>query len=216
DLSRYPRNFNADKDKLKHFDPVVIFYPRAESMYPSGFKTSVEVPDLADKLCGKFRPGHFKGVATVVAKLFNIVSPDYAFFGEKDFQQQIIIKKMAKDLNYGVEIISIPTVREYDGLAMSSRNAYLSPEDRKSAAVLYRALCQGKKLVESGIKEPNKIVTAMTEIIGSVPLIRIEYLSIVDPETLEDKKPLSGPVLIAAAVWLGKTRLIDNITVKAK
>ena len=210
DLSRYPRDLKADKEKLSHFDPIIIFNPKAEEMYPKGFNTTIDVPGLGDKLCGKFRPGHFKGVATVVAKLFNIVMPNHAFFGEKDFQQQVIIKKMVKDLNYDIEVISVPTVREYDGLAMSSRNAYLSPEERRSAGILYRALCHGKKLIVSGIKDPKKIISALEKMISSVPGMKIEYVSIVDPETLEDLKTLKGRILIALAVWLNKTRLIDN------
>jgi pantoate--beta-alanine ligase len=157
DINQYPRDLNADKKLLEPFQPLVIFHPTAGDLYPQGFETEVQVKSLSKKLCGQFRPGHFAGVATVVAKLFNIVQPDHAFFGEKDYQQQLIIKKLARDLNYDIHIHTIPTVREYDGLALSSRNVYLTPAERKSAGVLYRALTRAKKDIREGETDVQKL-----------------------------------------------------------
>ncbi len=216
DYKRYPRDFKRDQRLLRPFAPIIIFNPSPKEMYPADFKSYVEVQDLGNKLCGRSRPGHFRGVATIVAKLFNITRPDYAFFGEKDFQQQLIIKKMAKDLNCGTKIISLPTVREYDGLALSSRNSYLAKDERRSAAVLFRSLCRARKLIKSGENNTSKILLAANKIIGAEPSVQIEYLSIVDPETLDEAKTIKGRILIALAARIGKTRLIDNLMVVAR
>jgi pantoate--beta-alanine ligase len=215
DLAHYPRNLARDKKLLKNFAVDVLFIPDASHLYPDDFKTFVEVEALSNKLCGHTRPTHFRGVTTIVAKLFNLVMPDFAFFGEKDFQQQLIIKKMVRDLNFPVQIISLPTVREFDGLAMSSRNQYLTPKERVSAAILYRALILAKQEIEKGEKDPRRLLLRMRSLIGTEPSLRLDYLSIVDPHTLEDKKKIEGSVLIALAAYLGKARLIDNIIIIA-
>ncbi|MDD5383082.1 MAG: pantoate--beta-alanine ligase, partial [Candidatus Margulisbacteria bacterium] len=216
DLARYPRSLKKDEQLLKDFDVDALFLPAADTMYCPGFKTYVEVDSLSKKLCGRTRPAHFRGVSTIVAKLFNIVAPDYAFFGEKDFQQQVIIKRMVKDLNFPVEVISLPTVREYDGLAMSSRNKYLTPKERKQAVVLYKSLLLAKEEIEKGERNIHKITLRLRSVIGSVPNIRLDYAAIVDPETLEEVKAIKGRVLIALAGQIGKARLIDNLVVEAK
>ncbi|MBI5078697.1 pantoate--beta-alanine ligase [Candidatus Saganbacteria bacterium] len=216
DFSRYPRNLKWDKKLLKSVyggEIDVLFLPQASAVFPDDFSTFVAVEGLGEKLCGRSRPTHFRGVATVVLKLFNMVRPDLAFFGEKDYQQQLIIRQMVGDLNLPVQIISVPTVREFDGLAMSSRNAYLNPAERKSAAILYRALCLAKEEIESGEKDHKKILLRVRSFIGTEPRVRLDYVNLVNPETLEDIKELKGKALIAVAAYLGKTRLIDNLTV---
>jgi pantoate--beta-alanine ligase len=213
DLARYPRNPRRDKKLLKNLGVDVLFAPSSAEMYPAGFKTFVEVESLSQRLCGRSRQNHFRGVTTVVAKLFTIISPDLAFFGQKDFQQQLIIKRMARDLNLAVQIISLPTIREYDGLALSSRNAYLSPAERKSAAVLYRTLMLGKEMARGGEMEAKKIIARMRTTIFSVPGLRLDYLVIVDAETLDEVEKIKSGCLIAVAAYLGKTRLIDNLII---
>lgn len=216
DLGRYPRDLKRDKKLLKNFDVDVLFLPAASDIYSEGFKTYVEVEGLSKKMCGKSRPGHFRGVTTVVAKLFTIVCPDYAFFGEKDFQQQVIIKRMVRDINLPIEIISLPTVREFDGLAMSSRNKYLTSKERKAAVILYQALSQAKKEIENGERNPRNILRKLRSLIGAESAIRLNYAVIVDPETLEDLKKIKDRALIALAVSISKARLIDNLVVKVK
>lgn len=213
DFKRYPRDLRRDRQLLSKAGVDVIFYPGASQMYPQDYKTYVYVNELSDIMCGASRPGHFRGVATVVAKLFNIVKPDVAYFGEKDFQQQVIIKKMARDLNMGVKIVSMPIVRERDGLAMSSRNKYLGPEDRNKAAVISRALRFAKVLMRSGAKDPVKIKAAVSKLIKTVKGLKIDYIAICDPQTLKEKKVIKGRTLIAAAAYIGRTRLIDNIII---
>jgi pantoate--beta-alanine ligase len=213
DLARYPRNLGSDKKLLRHFDVDVLFMPEARTMYPEGFKTFVEVEGLSRKLCGRSRPTHFRGVTTVVAKLFNMVCPDIAFFGEKDYQQQIIIKRMAKDLDFPVEIVALPTVREFDGLAMSSRNAYLTQKERKSALILYRSLCLAKEEIRKGEKDPRKILLRIRSAVGTEPSVRLDYVAMVDPDTLEEVRKIKGKVLVALAACLGKARLIDNMVI---
>jgi len=214
DLGKYPRNFKRDSSLLKSLDVDIIFAPSAGEMFPKGFSTFVEVPELGKKLCGRTRPVHFRGVTTVVAKLFNIVSPDSAYFGRKDYQQLVIIKKMVKDLCMDVKVIGLPTVRESDGLAMSSRNSYLSPAERRSAAVIYRALKHSKELAAKGVRSSGRIKSAMRRIISSVrPGAKIEYLEICDPGTFEPKKNIDGPTLVAVAAFVGRARLIDNILI---
>ncbi|MCX8015457.1 MAG: pantoate--beta-alanine ligase [candidate division WOR-3 bacterium] len=214
DFARYPRNFARDKQLLIKEKVDYIFYPSIKSMYEKGYKTYVEVRDFSDVLCGRSRPGHFQGVATVVAKLFNIVKPDIAVFGQKDAQQAIIIRQMTKDLNFPIKIIVAPTIREKDGLAMSSRNSYLTPKQRIQAPILYQALQLAKKLVAGGEKSSQKIITAMQEMISQMPDANIDYIAVVNTKTLRPVKKIIGETLIALAVKFGKARLIDNIIIK--
>ncbi len=216
DFKKYPRNLARDKKLLRDLHVDVIFAPNARDMFKEELGAFIEVPDLSNKLCGKSRPGHFSGVTTIVTKLFNIVKPHVTFFGLKDFQQQVIIKKMVEDFNMDIKIVSLPIVREKDGLAMSSRNIYLSPKQRKAALVLSRSLALAKKLVMSGQRSAVKIKKAMRKIINSEPLVKIDYLSISNPHTLEESKKISRETLIALAAYVGKARLIDNITVKPR
>jgi pantoate--beta-alanine ligase len=215
DLKKYPRDLARDKALLNKMKVDAIFYPSASSMYPAGYSTYVEVQNIQNGLCGALRPGHFKGVATIVAKLFNIVKPDIAYFGKKDYQQQALIKKMIDDLNMDVQLVGMPTIRENDGLAMSSRNKYLKGNDRKNAAILSRALRFAKELAGNGTKDAKTIKTAMVKLIKTKPGIKIDYINIVDPATLKDIKTIHGKGVIALAAYLGKTRLIDNIEVSA-
>jgi len=211
DLKKYPRNLKLDAKLCKKEGVDIIFYPSAKEIYPEGYKTYVKVEDLSKVLCGSSRPGHFRGVATVVTKLFNIVHPDIAYFGQKDAQQAIIIKKMVSDLNMPVKIKVMPTVREKDGLAMSSRNMYLNPRERKDAVVLSQALNLSGDLIKSGIRDSRKIINRMSRVIRSKRAAKIDYVSIVGLDNLKPVKKISGKCLIALAVWIGKTRLIDNI-----
>ncbi|MFA4844554.1 MAG: pantoate--beta-alanine ligase [Candidatus Margulisiibacteriota bacterium] len=215
DFASYPRNLRHDKKLLKSFEIDVLFTPEARAMFPEGFKTFVEVEKLAKKLCGRTRPNHFRGVTTVVTKLFNIVCPDAAFFGEKDYQQQLIVKQLVRDLNLPVTVVALPTVREFDGLALSSRNAYLNPRERKSAAILYKALRLAQSEIGAGERDLNKIMYRLRSLIGSEPSVRLDYLVAADPETLEDAKGVRGRMLLAVAAYVGKTRLIDNLIVEA-
>ncbi|MFC1767722.1 pantoate--beta-alanine ligase [Candidatus Margulisiibacteriota bacterium] len=216
DFKKYPRNLKRDIKLLSKYGVDVVFCPTAQQVYPEGHKTYVEVKDLPEKLCGKSRPGHFRGVTTVVHKLFNAVMPDTAFFGEKDFQQQVIIKKMVKDVDMGVEVVALPTVKEADGLAMSSRNTYLTPRQRNEAAVLYRSLKFAKVLVRSGQTSAKKIKQAMKKMIRTKPLVKIDYVSICDPETFDEVNKIKERTLIALAAFVGRTRLIDNIVVSPR
>ncbi|WP_456383686.1 pantoate--beta-alanine ligase [Persephonella sp.] len=213
DLDRYPRDLDRDIEICKREGVDYLFYPDVRQMYPEGYSTYVVVEGLTEGLCGAFRPGHFKGVTTVVMKLFNIVQPDRAYFGKKDYQQYVVIKKMVEDLNMDVQIIGCPIIREEDGLAMSSRNKYLSPEERESALSLSRALFTAKEIFEKGETDPEKIKQKMRQIIQSYPHVRdIQYIEIVDPKTLQPKKRVEKGDVIALAVYVGDTRLIDNIT----
>lgn len=215
DFKKYPRDITRDRRLAKAAGVDVIFYPTVKAMYPEGYQTYVEVFELSKYLCGASRPEHFKGVATVVTKLFNIVKPDITYFGQKDAQQAIIIKRMVEDLNMDLKVRVMPTIREPDGLAMSSRNMYLSPTERKEALVLKNALQKAKDMVNSDEKDPKKIIAKMRGIINSAPSSKIDYISIVDTENLRDVKSLkSGEILIALAVKIDKTRLIDNIIIK--
>ena len=214
DFRQYPRDIERDKRLLEAEDVDVVFIPEAEEMYPPGFQTFVEVTELTKGLCGAFRPGHFKGVTTVVLKLFNIVKPHIAVFGEKDYQQLMVIKRMVKDLNLDIEIVGAPTVREKDGLAMSSRNTYLSEEERKSALSLYKALLKAQELVNSGIVNVSEIKKILEEFIHKHPYTKVQYIEFVDPETLEPVEKVEKPVLCALAVFVGKARLIDNAIIK--
>jgi pantoate--beta-alanine ligase len=214
DYEEYPRDLRKDAALCKKEGVDHIFYPAVKAMYPKGYSTYVNVEGLTENLCGKFRPSHFRGVATIVAKLFNIVRPDTAYFGQKDAQQAIVIKQMAEDLNMGIRIKIMPTVREKDGLAMSSRNAYLSPDGRRVSPTVYRALQLAGDLIKSGSRDAAKIKSEIRKIL-SVAADKIDYISIVDPESLKEVKKIKGKVLVAVAVRIGGTRLIDNIEVKA-
>jgi pantoate--beta-alanine ligase len=210
DLTKYPRDLESDQKLLQELSVDALFYPEAAEMYPEGSQTAVTVEKVSEPLCGRFRPGHFRGVATVVAKLFNIVKPHVALFGEKDFQQYVVIKRMVKDLNFDLEVIGISTVREVDGLAMSSRNARLSPEERAQSLSLSRALNEAKGMVQKGEYQPAAILQKVEEIITREKSAHLEYASLCHPETLEEVAELSGPTLLALAVWVGEVRLIDN------
>lgn len=212
DLEKYPRDLEKDSSICKAAGADLIFHPEVKEMYPMGACTSVNMTGLTSGLCGKSRPTHFSGVCTVVTKLFNIVPADNAYFGEKDAQQLAIIKKMVEDLNIDINIIGCPIVREQDGLAKSSRNVYLSQEERKSALVLNKALKTAKKAMESGLKATNDIKGLIVEIIEEEPLAQIDYVEVVDGKTLQNINEVQGEVLVAIAVYIGKTRLIDNFT----
>jgi pantoate--beta-alanine ligase len=210
DFATYPRNLDQDQRMLEEIGTDVLFYPEAGEMYPEGFQTAVEVDKVSQPLCGAFRPGHFRGVATVVAKLFNITKPHVALFGEKDFQQCVVIKRMVKDLNFDLEILAMPTIREADGLAMSSRNARLSPAERRTSLCLSRALQQAQDLVQQGERRASAVLQAVQQTIASEGGVRIEYISLCHPETLEEVNEIAVPTLLALAAWVGDVRLIDN------
>ena len=212
DLDTYPRDMTHDREVCEKAGAELIFAPQPSEMYPSENFAFVDIKELGNGLCGAKRPGHFRGVCTVVSKLFNIVLPDRAYFGEKDAQQLAIIRRMVKDLNFGTEIVSCPIVREPDGLAMSSRNLYLSPEERKAALSLSRSLSAAKELMRKGEKDSVKIREAIVAGISSEPLVKIDYAEIVDSADLSPVEKIEKPVLAAAAVYFGKTRLIDNFT----
>jgi len=215
DFASYPRTFESDKEKLEKEGVDFLFYPDVNDMYPEDYSTIVEVTsDITKKLCGRKRPGHFKGVTTVVAKLFNIVLPDNAYFGLKDYQQYVITKRMVKDLNFSINIVGVPIVRESDGLAMSSRNKYLSPDERKDAVLIYTSLLEAKKLIENGIKSAYIIKKEIENILGGSRFSKIDYVEIVDPETLKSVDNISKTVLIAIACYFGKARLIDNMLIE--
>jgi len=213
DLARYPRDEEGDSAKLEKEGVDFIFIPEAKDVYPPGYQSYVEVEEVSRGLCDDFRPGHFRGVATIVAKLFNIVKPHVAVFGEKDYQQLLVVKRMVEDLNFDLEIVSGALVREGDGLAMSSRNTYLSPEERQKALNLYRSLTKGKELYESGEREVSILSRAVKEGIKSMDGIVLQYVEIRDAETLERVKRVSRPSVIAVAAIVGQTRLIDNIVI---
>ena len=214
DFEKYPRPIEADLLICEKAGVDVVFNPRPEVMYPGEGLTWVNVEKLTEPLCGQFRPGHFRGVTTVCAKLFNIVLPDAAYFGQKDAQQAIVIRRMVADLNMPLEIVVCPTVREDDGLAVSSRNKYLSPRQRKETAKIYKSLTRCKEMIEGGATDTNEILVEMRAILEQIRGGQIEYVSIVDAETLEKAETIAGKVLAAVAVKLGPARLIDNIVVK--
>ena len=217
DFAAYPRNLKQDCRLLQTVKADIIFYPEAAAVYPKNYRTCVQIEGLlTKKLCGFFRPEHFKGVTTIVAKLFNIVLPQRAYFGQKDAQQCVVLKKMAADLNFPVEVITLPTVREKDGLALSSRNKYLSLEERRQAPELYQALLVARKMIERGERNISKVEKAMKTRLSAIKNLTIQYASVVDGETLDSGKIISGNILIAIAVILGKTRLIDNLILKVK
>ncbi|MBM4275005.1 MAG: pantoate--beta-alanine ligase [Deltaproteobacteria bacterium] len=213
DLQRYPRDLDRDAALAREKGVDVLFTPTPEQMYPEGYQTYVEVEKLSQGLCGASRPGHFRGVATVVLKLFNLVQPHAAIFGEKDYQQLMVIRRLTADLNLPIGIVGCPIVREPDGLAMSSRNTYLSPEERAAALSLSYALKGAQKLAAAGEKSGEKILELVRKIIPRVPHTRIDYLALVHPETLEEVETLQGEARLALAVWVGDTRLIDNASI---
>jgi len=214
DFKHYPRDSQRDLALLEKEKTDIVFMPSVAEMYPPQFNSWVEVSKVTERLEGASRPAHFKGVTTVVAKLFNIIQPTRAYFGQKDAQQAIVIKKMVADLNMNLEIIAIPTVREPDGLAMSSRNIYLNPQERQAALVLYQALSLAQKLWSQGEKDAERIRQEMLALIQKQPLADIDYVSIADTETLDELDTVNPPALVSLAVKIGKTRLIDNITLK--
>ncbi|MGB8580206.1 MAG: pantoate--beta-alanine ligase [Candidatus Sulfotelmatobacter sp.] len=211
DLAKYPRSFERDCELLEREGVTVLFAPSVEEMYPAGAMTWVTVDGLSDKLDGRSRQGHFRGVTTVVAKLFHIVEPDAAFFGEKDAAQVAIIRRMVRDLKFLVEIVACPIVREADGLAMSSRNAYLDPQDRKQALVLHRSLMRVRKLFEAGERSAEKLMAVGREEIAGEKAVRLDYFEVVNPESLDPVEKVGNGVLVAVAAFVGATRLIDNI-----
>jgi pantoate--beta-alanine ligase len=211
DFEKYPRDLEGDAELLKEEGVDAVFAPEAIEMYPADFSSRVEVTGITQKLEGNCRPGHFRGVTTVVNKLFNIVRPDKAYFGQKDAQQAVVINKMVKDLDMNLDVVTCPTIREEDGLAMSSRNVYLSYEDRQAATVLYRSLMLTKDLYEQGERNAETIRKEIVRLIKTEELARIDYVSVADPVTLDELDEITGKALVSMAVKFGKTRLIDNV-----
>ena len=210
DLETYPRDLEADKRLCDSTGAALIFHPTPDEMYPDSFSTHIQMDNLTKELCGKTRPTHFGGVCTVVGKLFNIVHPDKAYFGQKDAQQLAIIKRMVRDLNFDIEIVGCPIIREPDGLAKSSRNTYLNADERKAALILSKAIKLGEELVADGERNAQTIIKAMTDKINTEPLARIDYVNVVDALSIEPLDVIKDEVLVAIAVYIGKTRLIDN------
>jgi pantoate--beta-alanine ligase len=214
DLESYPRDFEKDSALCESVGVDLIFHPEPEEMYADGFCSYVDMNGLTTELCGKSRPIHFRGVQTVVLKLFNIVKPDRAYFGQKDAQQLAVIKRMVKDLNVDTEIVGCPIVREADGLAKSSRNTYLNPDERKAALILSRSLKLGRKLIENGETDAKAVIKAITDSINTEPLAKIDYVDVVDFDTITPVDKIGKSVLVAIAVYIGKTRLIDNFIIE--
>jgi pantoate--beta-alanine ligase len=216
DFERYPRDLEGDAEKAGAAGADLIFAPLASEIYPPGDSTFVEITGpLVECLCGPHRPGHFRGVTTVCARLFNIVCPDRAYFGEKDYQQLLVIKLMVRDLHLPLDIVPVPTVRETDGLAMSSRNNYLSPEERKAATVLYRALSEAKRRFERGERDAAALLAGVREMITAEPLVRLQYADLRDAETLAELRELDRRAVLAVAAFVGKARLIENVLLQA-
>ena len=212
DLEKYPKDTDEDIKKLREAEADILFMPDRSLMYPAGFSSRIEIGGLSEKLCGAFRPGHFSGVATVVAKLFNIISPTRSYFGQKDFQQTVVINRMVKDLNMETEIVACPTVRESDGLAMSSRNAYLDDRKRTAAPVIYRSLEMASSMIKAGASSVVEVRDRMRNSLAAEPMItKIDYASVYDPGTLEEAGEVKGDLLLAVAVRMGDVRLIDNM-----
>lgn len=214
DLASYPRDINRDMEKVKEVGGDLIFNPEPSEMYPGHFTSFIDTTETTELLCGAVRPIHFRGVCTVVGKLFNIVCPDRAYFGQKDAQQLATIRRFARDLNFPIEIVACPIIREDDGLAKSSRNTYLSPEERKAALILSQSLKLGKKAIEEGEKSAKKVIDIITANIKTEPLARIDYVEVVDFENIQRVDTINGETLVAIAVYIGKTRLIDNFICK--
>ena len=216
DFDRYPRDITRDAEMLSNENVDYVFVPKAEEMYPENYQTFVKVRELSNILCGASRPDHFEGVTTVVMKLFHIVDPHFAFFGQKDAQQLVIVRKMVHDMSMDVEVVRLPIVREPDGLAKSSRNIYLKPDERQAATVLFQALEHARILVEQGERKSKTILREMREIIEKEPLARIDYVTVTDFADLKELKTLKGKCLIAVAAYFGTTRLIDNTLVETE
>lgn len=217
DFHAYPRDIEGDTAKLVGEGVDILFMPDSSSMYPDGFLTHVEVREISEKLCGAFRPGHFRGVATVVTKLLHIVKPTRSYFGQKDFQQTVVIRKLVKDLDMDIDIVTCPTIRERDGLAMSSRNTYLNKEQRETATVIYKCITEASDLLKSGIININAIKRVMQERLLKEPALSgIDYAGIYDPETLDEPSEIKEIMLLAVAVRIGDTRLIDNMLVNVR
>ena len=214
DLEKYPRDLERDLKLMEPFGPDLVWIPTAEIMYPPEYQTWVEVEEVTDPLEGAMRPGHFKGVTTIVAKLFNAVQPQKAYFGQKDAQQVAVIRQMTRDLNFPIEIVVCPIVREPDGLAMSSRNVYLDPDQRKAATVLFRALSAAKDVYDKGERDAGMLRQIMTEVLATEALVQVQYVSCADYDTLEELEIIKGKALLSMAVFLGKTRLIDNLVLE--
>jgi pantoate--beta-alanine ligase len=214
DLDSYPRTPEDDIAALRGLGVDAVFLPTAEVVYPRGYSTWVEVEGLTEVLCGAHRPGHFRGVTTVCAILFGIVRPHLAVFGRKDAQQLAVIRRMTEDLRMGVEVVAAPVVREPDGLATSSRNGYLSPDERRQAAAIYAGLAEARRLASKGETDPRRLAAAVRESVGRQCLLRLQYVELVDPDTMEPMDVLDRPGLLAAAVFAGETRLIDNVILK--
>lgn len=214
DLASYPRDIDRDAKVCEENGADIIFHPTPEEMYYKDFSTFVDITGPSEELCGKSRPIHFRGVCTVVSKLFLIASPDRAYFGQKDAQQLAVIKRMVRDLNFDIEIVGCPIIREADGLAKSSRNTYLSPEERKAAVILHKALEKGKELVLNGEKSAKAVIDTVTQIINSEPLAKIDYVQVVDFPNIKVVEDINGDILTAVAVYIGKTRLIDNFIIE--
>jgi pantoate--beta-alanine ligase len=212
DFRKYPRDPERDLAMLKRVGTHLVFMPPVEEMYPEGFNSWVDVAGITERLEGAHRPGHFRGVATVVAKLFNIVEPTRSYFGQKDAQQLLVIKKMVANLNMSLEVVASPTVREPDGLAMSSRNTYLNPKERQAATVLWKALSLSQEMYLKGERNADKMRQAMTQLISQEPLAIVDYVSVADTQTLQELSEFEGTALVSMAVRIGNTRLIDNIT----
>lgn len=215
DLEAYPRDLKRDMEAVEAVGGDLIFNPEPAELYPSHFTSFIDTTETTELLCGAVRPVHFRGVCTVVGKLFNIVTPDRAYFGQKDAQQLATIRRFVRDLNFGLEIVPCPIVREADGLAKSSRNTYLSPAERKAALILSKSLALGKKAVDEGERDASKVVSIITESLQTEPLARIDYVEVVDFENIQRAQTISGETLVAIAVYIGKTRLIDNFIVNA-
>src|SRR5579875_22363 len=211
DFTKYPRDLEGDLRKIEGLGVDFVFAPTPEEMYPEGFQTYVEVKELQEHLCGRFRPGHFRGVATVVLKLFNIVKPHVALFGEKDYQQLKTIERMVQDLNFPIEIVPVATVREPDGLAMSSRNAYLTPDQRQQALALHGSLRAAEAAFKSGVRDPQQLVSVASAWLQKTPEVQLEYIETADAKTLEQVTHIDRPVVLAIAARVGSTRLIDNL-----
>ena len=212
DYAQYPRDLDRDSCMAADVGVDVLFTPSVDEMYAPGDSTFVEVTgELTARLCGAYRPGHFRGVTTVVAKLFNIVQPDRAYFGEKDYQQLLVVQRMARDLGFPLEIVPVPTVREPDGVAMSSRNTRLGPRERTAATALYRSLLKAQELAAAGLRDGEGILSAVRESIAQEPLVKLQYVELVDPDTLAPVERVDGPALLALAAYVGGIRLIDNM-----
>jgi pantoate--beta-alanine ligase len=216
DLERYPQDMNRDVELALGAEVDILFVPESKEIYPEGFCTAINVQGLSERLCGESRPGHFQGVATIVNKLFQLVLPHRAYFGLKDFQQTVVVRRMSADLNLDLEIVTLPTVREEDGLAMSSRNSYLSTEERSAAVCLKESLDLALRQIDEGEPSADRVRGSIRERIGREKLARIDYVSVSDPHTLTELSQIEGEVLVALAVYFGKTRLIDNLLIQSR